>query len=304
MNPERQIDAISVIKVKLSVICLRKTRRRSRILYRETIGLKKYENDFYYRSFVGHRKSDGRIFSANGWRVIATMRNVEKGKELVELPNVVVMPLDVTNPEQIRETCRQALEQYDVDVLFNNAGYGIMAPLELIPETEIRELFDTDVIGTMLVTQQFIPHFKRRRAGTILTTTSLAGIIALPRDGVYGAAKRAQQGMVESLYYEMRPFGVAVKAMIPGGTKTNFQTPLNDVTGYEKVAENQRKYLLDGHAEFPEPEEAASVIWQATTDGKDKLRYPTDSVCRKLYDQYISMGMEEFKEYFYKRLFE
>ena len=259
---------------------------------------------FFTGASWGIGKATVELFSANGWQVIATMRNVEKGKKLVELPNVVVMPLDVTDPEQIRETCRQALEQYDVDVLFNNAGYGIMAPLELIPETEIRKLFDTDVIGTMLVTQQFIPHFKRRRAGAILTTTSLAGIIALPRDGVYGAAKRAQQGMVESLYYEMRPFGVAVKAMIPGGTKTNFQTPLNDVTGYEKAAENQRKYLLDGHAEFPEPEEAASVIWQATTDGKDKLRYPTDSVCRKLYDQYISMGMEEFKEYFYKRLFE
>ena len=252
----------------------------------------------------GIGKATVELFSANGWQVIATMRNVEKGKKLVELPNVVVMPLDVTDPEQIRETCRQALEQYDVDVLFNNAGYGIMAPLELIPETEIRKLFDTDVIGTMLVTQQFIPHFKRRRAGAILTTTSLAGIIALPRDGVYGAAKRAQQGMVESLYYEMRPFGVAVKAMIPRGTKKKFQTPLTDVTGYEQAAANQRKYLLDGHAEFPEPEEAASVIWQATTDGKDKLRYPTDSVCRKLYDQYISMGMEEFKEYFYKRLFE
>lgn len=143
----------------------------------------------------GIGKATVELFSANGWQVIATMRNVEKGKKLVELPNVVVMPLDVTDPEQIRETCRQALEQYDVDVLFNNAGYGIMAPLELIPETEIRKLFDTDVIGTMLVTQQFIPHFKRRRAGAILTTTSLAGIIALPRDGVYGAAKRAQQGV-------------------------------------------------------------------------------------------------------------
>lgn len=60
-----------------------------------------------------------------------------------------------------------------------------------------------------------------------MATTSLAGIIALPRDGVYGAAKHAKQGMMESLYYEMRPYGVAVKTMIPGGTKTNFQTPLN-----------------------------------------------------------------------------
>ena len=244
------------------------------------------------------------MFSANGWRVVATMRDPEKGKELERLPNIVVMPLDVTDQKQIRETCRTALERYDVDVLLNNAGYGIMAPLERIFEADIRKLFDTDVIGTMLVTQQFIPHFKKRRAGAILTVTSLAGTIAFPRDAVYGAAERAQEGMVESLYYEMKPFGVAVKSIIPGGTKTNFRTPLNDLTGYEKVAANQRKYLLDGHAEFPSPEEATGTIWLAATDGKDRLRYPADSVCRKLYGQYTGMGAEDFKQYFSRILFE
>ncbi len=150
----------------------------------------------------------------------------------------------------------------------------------------------------MFVTQQFIPHFKARKAGAILTTTSLAAIIALPRDGAYGAAKRAQQGMLESLYYELKPFNVFVKAMIPGGTKTNFQTPLNDLTGYEKVAENQRKYLLAGNDEFPDPQEAAKIIFEAATDEKDKINYPTDSVCQELYDQYMEMGMEQFKNYF------
>ena len=251
----------------------------------------------------GIGKATAELFAANGWQVIATMRNPKKGKELAKLSNVVVMPLDVTNSGQIEEVCRQVLAKYDIDVLFNNAGYGIMAPLERIPEQDIRKLFDTDVIGTMLVTQQFIPHFKKRRSGAILTTTSLAGTIAFPRDAVYGAAKRAQEGMVESLYYEMKPFGVAVKAMIPGGTKTNFQTPLNDMTGYEKASANQRAYLLDGNAEFPLPENAARVIWEAATDGKDRLRYPTDSVSQKLYEQYLSMGTEKFKEYFSEILF-
>ena len=100
-----------------------------------------------------------------------------------------------------------------------------MAPLERIFEADIRNLFDTDVIGTMRVTQQFISHFKKRRAGVILTVTLLAGTIAFLRDAVYGTAKRAQEDMVESLYYEMEPFGVAVKSIIPGGTKTNFRTP-------------------------------------------------------------------------------
>ena len=155
----------------------------------------------------GIGKATAELFAAKGWQVIATMRNLKKGEELAKLPNVVLMELDVTNSMQIREVCQKVLSEYDVDVLLNNAGYGIMAPLEVPSEAEIRKLFDTDVIGTMLVTQQFIPHFKKRKGGAILTTTSLAGIIALPRDGVYGAAKRAQEGMVESLYYELKPFG-------------------------------------------------------------------------------------------------
>lgn len=251
----------------------------------------------------GIGRETAKYFSEKGWRVIATMRNPQRAGDLAELPNVVIMPLDLMNPDQIRETSQKALADYDVDVLFNNAGYGMMGPFEKLPEDEIRRLFDTDVIGTMLVTQQFIPHFKSRKGGTILTTTSLAGIIALPRDGAYGAAKRAQQGMVESLYYELKPFGVKMAAMIPGGTNTNFQTPINILDGYEEPAARQREYLLDGNTEFPEPKEAAAAVWTAVNDGKDQINYPTDSVCQKLYDHYQSMNVEDFKIYFYDRIF-
>ncbi len=251
----------------------------------------------------GIGRETAKYFSEKGWRVIATMRNPQRAGDLAELPNVVIMPLDLMNPKQIRETSQKALADYDVDVLFNNAGYGMMGPFEKLPEDEIRRLFDTDVIGTMLVTQQFIPHFKSRKGGTILTTTSLAGIIALPRDGAYGAAKRAQQGMVESLYYELKPFGVKMAAMIPGGTNTNFQTPINILDGYEEPAARQREYLLDGNAEFPGPKEAAAAVWTAVNDGKDQINYPTDSVCQKLYDHYQTMNAEDFKIYFYDRIF-
>ena len=136
---------------------------------------------------------------------------------------------------------------------------------------------------------------------TVFITGASSGI---GRETTKGAAKRAQQGMIESLYYELKPFDVFVKAMIPGGTKTNFQTPLNDLTGYEKIAANQRKYLLAGNAEFPEATEAAQIIFGAATDGKDQINYPTDSVCKKLYEQYQSMGLESFKNYFSELLYE
>ncbi|WP_296878775.1 SDR family oxidoreductase [Thomasclavelia sp.] len=252
----------------------------------------------------GIGKATTEYFSSQGWRVIATMRNLQKGKDLEQLPNVITMPLDVTNSQQIKEACKEAIEKYDIDVLFNNAGYGVMAPLENISEDEIHQLFNTDVIGTMLVTQEFIPYFKQKRAGTILTTTSLAGIIALPLDGVYGAAKRALSSMCESLYYELKPFNIAVKVMIPGGTNTPFQVPHRDVSGYETASKNQRKWLLDGNVSFPDTNQAIKVIYEAATDGKDKIHYPTDSVCQKLYDQYTSSNIEDFKIKFYNLLFD
>lgn len=258
---------------------------------------------FITGSSSGIGLATAKLFAEKGWTVLATMRNTEKAGELATMPNVVVMPLNLTDVAQIKATCTQVLKEYDVDVLFNNAGYGIMAAFERLPEEAIRQVFDTDVIGTMLVTQQFIPHFKAKRAGAILTTTSLAGIVALPRDGAYGAAKRAQQGMLESLYYELKPFGVSVKAIIPGGTKTNFQTPVNDRTGYEEVAKRQSLWLKNGHEAFPGPDEAAQTVWKAVHDGMDQINYPADHICQELYEQYQKMGMEQFKVYFSELLY-
>lgn len=259
---------------------------------------------FITGSSSGIGRETVKLFSQKGWQVIATMRNTAKGADLAELPNVIIMSLDVTDSAQIADACRTAICQYDIDVVFHNAGYGMKAPMETASEEEIRQLFDTDVIGTMLLVQQFIPYFKKRRHGTILVNSSLAGIIALPLDGVYGAAKRAVTSMCESIYYELKPFHVAVKVLLPGGTKTNFQMPLCVTTGYEKAAENQRQYLMDGNDEFASPEESARNVWLAATDGKDQLHYPLDSVCQKLYSQYMNMPIEEFKKYFYSLLFE
>lgn len=251
----------------------------------------------------GIGKETAKYFANKGWRVIATMRNPDKAGELAAMENVIVMPLDLTDSQQISDTCSKALEQYDVDVLFNNAGYAVIAPLEEIPEEKIRQQFDTNVIGMILVTQQFIPHFKKRKAGTILTTTSFAGIAALPRDCVYGAVKRAQHGVIESLYYEMKPFGVSVKALIPNGTRTNFKVELNVLTGYENVAKNQLAFLLDGDEAFPGPEEAAETAWIAVNDGKDQIDYPADHICKRIYAKWDSMNKEEFKNYFCGNIF-
>ena len=90
----------------------------------------------------GIGKATAALFATKGWHVVATMRDPRKGKELESLGSVECLPLDVTNTEQIRDTCQKALRAHDVDVLLNNAGYGIMAPLEVPTEQEIRRLFE------------------------------------------------------------------------------------------------------------------------------------------------------------------
>lgn len=122
-----------------------------------------------------------RLFAEKGWQVSATMRRPERETGLAGLDRVRLMPLDVTSPSQIAEICQKALASAEMDVLPNNAGYGLMAPLEKLAEADIRRLFDTDVIGSILVTQQSIPHFKQLKRGTIMVTISLTAAPALVR---------------------------------------------------------------------------------------------------------------------------
>ena len=108
-----------------------------------------------------------------------------------------------------RATCEQAsLSEHNVDVLFNNAGYDMKARFEDMTEEDMAASIGTNVLRMVRVTQQFIPHFKKRRAGTILTTTSLAGEMGLILDGIHAANKWAVTGMCEMLHFELAPYGI------------------------------------------------------------------------------------------------
>ena len=104
----------------------------------------------------GVGRATAELFAERGWHVLATMRKPAKAGALATMPRVEVIELDVTDSAGIDRVCANVLARHDVDVLFNNAGYGLMAPLEKPTEAQIRQLFDTDVMGTILVTQRFI----------------------------------------------------------------------------------------------------------------------------------------------------
>ncbi len=252
----------------------------------------------------GMGKATAKLFAEKGWTVIATMRSPEKETELTAYNNVYLYPLDLTKPEQVKDTCAKAQENYDVDVLFNNAGYGMKSRFEDMDEELMAKSINTNILGFVRVTQQFIPYFKKKKAGMILTTTSLAGEMGLILDGVYAADKWAVIGMCEMLYYELAPYGIRVKTLVPGVVKTGFKMEggTSMPEEYKEYVDRQVQFLMPDFSTIEEAEEAAQDVWKAVTDGDDdRMSYVTGTDAKRIIAKRQKMGIDEFRKH-YKHL--
>lgn len=250
---------------------------------------------------TGLGKATAKLFQSNGWNVIATMRTPESETELSQLDNVTVLPLDVTNLEQIQSTVKKALEISDIDLVFNNAGYGLIGPLEALNDDQIVKQLNTNLLGVIRVTQAFIPYFREKRKGMFITTTSIGGLIAFPLGSTYHATKWALEGWSESLAFELNKFGIDVKTVSPGGIKTDFVSRSLDMATQPEYQEMVDKLFssFEGMMEVAsEPVQIAEVVYEAATDGKSKLRYVAGEDANTLYAQRLELGDEAFRQQF------
>ena len=225
---------------------------------------------------AGLGKATAKLFQAKGWRVIATMRQPEKETELNQLDNIVLLPMDVTNAEQVTATVQRILQSEEVDVVFNNAGYGLIGPMESYTEEQIIKQFDTNVFGVFRVTRAFIPYFKARRKGLFLTTTSICGIASTPLSSVYCASKWALEGWSEGMSYDLAQLGIGIKTIAPGGIKSNYMNVMEVVEdpAYNSLNAKMSEGFSDGTLmQFTDPEVIAGVVFEAATDGRDQVRY-------------------------------
>src|SRR5258705_6027681 len=140
---------------------------------------------------AGLGKATAKLFAANGWKVIATMRKPENETELNLIDNTTLLPLDVTNPEQIKSTAQKAIALGNIDVVLNNAGYGLMGPLEPVTDEQLTRQINTNILGVIRVTQAFIPYFREKTNGLFMTTNFMGGLTTFPLSSVYHAAKWA-----------------------------------------------------------------------------------------------------------------
>jgi NAD(P)-dependent dehydrogenase (short-subunit alcohol dehydrogenase family) len=224
----------------------------------------------------GYGLATARLFHANGWRVIATMRTPREDV-LPRSDRMLVVALDVTKPESIRAAVEAS---GPINVLVNNAGIGLLGAFEVTPMTTVHEVFETNTFGAMAMTQAVLPQFRARRSGVIVNVTSSTTLAPMPLVAVYTASKTAIEGFTESLAFELEAFDVRVKLVEPGyGPGTSFTN--NGRARMEGlIPEAYAPFAEKTFASIGQPgavtseSDVAQAVWRAANDSTAKLRYP------------------------------
>lgn len=183
-----------------------------------------------------------------GQKVAATAR---KPEQIPTHENILALELDVTKPETITAAVDATLAKFGrIDVLVNNAGYGLVGAIEEPTDAEIARQFDTNVFGLLRVTRAILPHMRARKSGHILNLSSIGGLIASPGIGYYNATKFAVEGLSEALLAECAPLGIKVTVVEPGPFRTEFLGRSGDISAnvipdYIPTAGKTRQYFTD-----------------------------------------------------------
>jgi NAD(P)-dependent dehydrogenase (short-subunit alcohol dehydrogenase family) len=247
----------------------------------------------------GLGKAAVKLFAGRGWRVIATMRYPEKETELTQLDKVILLPLEVTNPGQIKDTVEKSIA-LGVDVVFNNAGFGLGGPLESYTDEQMVKQINTNLLGVIRVTQAFVPYFRVKKSGLFLTTTSIGGLITFPFYSVYCASKWGIEGFCESLSFELNQFGIGVKTISPGGINSSFRSSTDRAQNdaYRELFDKVTTAFINGETLTiaSAPEQIAEVVYEAATDGKNQLRYQAGKDAIAYVTRRREVGAEVFRK--------
>src|SRR5437879_3718760 len=170
------------------------------------------------------------LLARNGFRTYATMRNLKKAKDISDIAKreqlqLHTIELDVTNEKSVNKAIKSIKSDAGrIDVLVNNAGYGLTWSLEDLSMNEIKEQYETNVFGLIRATQAVLSTMREQKSGIIVNISSIGGKMAMPLSSPYIGTKFAVEGLSESIAYDLEPFGVKVVLIEPGAIKTNFDT--------------------------------------------------------------------------------
>jgi NAD(P)-dependent dehydrogenase (short-subunit alcohol dehydrogenase family) len=226
------------------------------------------------------------ILARNGFLTYATMRNLNKSENMKlivakeNLP-IQIKQLDVTDDVSVKNAIQEiSSEAGHIDVLVNNAGYGLNGAFEDLAMDEIKAQYETNVFGLVRTTQAVLPIMRRQKSGTIVNISSGAGRFGFPGSSAYVSTKFAVEGLSESMSYELEPFGIKVVIVEPGVIRTNFvdgmvvakksqdpNSPYSQIT--QKIATGFEEMMKNASS----PDLVAKVVLDAITDKNPSLRY-------------------------------
>jgi NAD(P)-dependent dehydrogenase (short-subunit alcohol dehydrogenase family) len=214
------------------------------------------------------------------------MRNLEKASELRKIIESERLPielaqLDVCDDSSVKEAVAQILQKSGrIDVLVNNAGYGLRGAIEEVSLDEWKRQFETNFYGVIRVTQAVLPHMRAQRSGAIVNISSVLGRMAIPFSGPYTASKFALEGLTETLRYELAPWNIKVVLIEPGFIATNFQqnaqlaqAAQSQDSPYALFKQASGRRVQRNIYRAAPPERVAEVIYRAITHPRPKLRY-------------------------------
>ena len=227
----------------------------------------------------GFGRDTALLFKEKGWNVAATMRSPEKAESWAGPAGLFTPRLDVTDRVSMQAAIDETVTKFGgIDVLINNAGFGLLGPLEGASPDDLQREIDTNLMGVIGMIQLVLPLMREARSGVIVNVSSIGGRMTLPLFSAYHATKFAVEGLTEALQYELQEHGIRMKLIEPGGSKTNFDSS----TSMVRTPHPAYKALIDGFdkmwekesAKLPGPEKVVQAIYRAATDGSARLRYP------------------------------
>jgi NAD(P)-dependent dehydrogenase (short-subunit alcohol dehydrogenase family) len=242
---------------------------------------------------------------AAGDQVVATVRSqpAQLAATLHNHPDLYVVQMDVTQEDQVQEAVKQGIARFDrIDVLVNNAGYGIVTAIEEATDAEVRKQYDTNVFGLLNVTRAVLPYLRQQKSGRIVNISSLFGYDALPGWGLYGSTKFAVEGLSKGLALELAPLGIHVTAVAPGLFTTDFLSTESYVAGktliddYQQTVGPMRSGADTLHGNQPgDPKKFAQVIVQLANTERPPLHLPVGKDMIAMYQNNIAKMAQEIE---------
>lgn len=240
---------------------------------------------------------------ARGQRVIATARDIRSIADLEQADRCQVMTLDITEASEIPSVIQAAANVWGgLDVIVNNAGYGLIGAVEECGDEQIRRNFETNFFGPLNVMRAALPLLRAQKSGHIVNISAAAAISNYAGFGIYGGAKAALELMSESLRAELVPLGIKVTLVQPGPFRTDFisrgmEKASDLISDYDATSGRFAKFLASMNGKQPgDPARAASAIVETVLSGEAPLHLPLGKyVVKKLRDKAAALTREADK---------